>query len=40
MSLFPGPVGPCKANEFAILEGEVAFNLTTWGARIGIVKHR
>jgi hypothetical protein len=39
ISLFPGPVGACQANEFAILEGEVAFNLTNWGTRVGIVKH-
>jgi hypothetical protein len=39
ISMFPGPVGACQANEFAILEGEVAFNLTNWGTRVGIVKH-
>jgi hypothetical protein len=39
ISLFPGPVGACQANEFAILEGEVAHDLTHWGTRIGIVKH-
>jgi hypothetical protein len=39
ISLYPGPVGSCLANEFAILEGEVAFNLTNWGTRVGIVKH-
>ncbi len=38
ISLYPGPVGPCAANEFAILEGEVSKG-TNWGTRIGIVKH-
>jgi len=39
ISLYPGPVGGCQANEFAILEGEVAHDLTHWGTRLGIVKH-
>jgi hypothetical protein len=39
ISLFPGLIGGCQANEFAMLEGEVAFNLTNWGTRIGTVKH-
>jgi hypothetical protein len=38
ISLFPAAVGSCLANEFAILEGEVSLG-TTWGTRIGIVKH-
>jgi hypothetical protein len=38
ISLYPGPVGPCLANEFAILEGEVSLG-TNWGTRVGIVKH-
>jgi hypothetical protein len=38
ISLYPGPVGSCLANEFAVLEGEVSLG-TNWGTRIGIVKH-
>jgi hypothetical protein len=38
ISLFPGPVGPCAANEFAVLEGEVSLG-TKWGTHLGIIKH-
>ena len=38
ISLYPGPVGACAANEFAILEGEVSLG-TIWGTRIGVVRH-
>jgi len=39
ISLYPAPAGGCSANEWALLEGEVAFNLTNWGTRVAIVKH-
>jgi len=39
ISLYPAPAGGCAANEWALLEGEVALNLTNWGTRVAIVKH-
>jgi hypothetical protein len=39
ISLYPAAAGACAANEWALLEGEVAFNLTNWGTRVAIVKH-
>jgi hypothetical protein len=39
ISLYPAPAGGCSANEWALLEGEVAFDLTNWGTRVAIVKH-
>jgi hypothetical protein len=38
ISLYPGSVGSCLANEFAVLEGEVSLG-TNWGTRLGIVRH-
>jgi len=39
ISLYPAAAGGCAANEWAVLEGEVAFNSTNWGTLVGIVKH-
>ena len=39
ISLYPALAGPCQANEWALLEGEVAFNFTNWGTRVAIVRH-
>jgi hypothetical protein len=39
ISLYPATAGGCAANEWALLEGEVAFNLNNWGTRVAIVRH-